>query len=411
LLVYDYKRVEQAHNTPSSNIKIINNISPSPLDKKIKNFKILIILKSIFQKASGGKNNEIFSYYFFDGKRRLMTAKLLFKWINILILVALVSFIGISCKTILNSVKNQKQPEQQDTTPTREVNFSPPTLMTSDLPAEARALAEEMKWILNPVRESNFAYPLVLFYVINNRYPNDIGEWLDSGLPIAWPANPATGEPFKIVKKIEPKKDDLGKIVYVRESDLSAHFEIIDFHEKMGGYYVREIPYPPAVEGWLEETRKERLDLEIEDNFQHRMSIVILALQRPEYRFGEKVPSGFEEATHGNFFLIKENIQPSFISDDPSRPLFLERGLALLDGRAVKFAESTFRSLTPTGREYVRHLISIAPLVDSFETWNDEETWARLTNKEYYYSTRMLLDGTLKIPDGVLISKAEILGQ
>jgi hypothetical protein len=56
-------------------------------------------------------------------------------------------------------------------------------------------------------------------------------------------------------------------------------------------------------------------------------------------------------------------------------------------------------------------MIWVEPLVDSVETWTDEETWARLTNKEYYYSTRMLLDGTLKIPDGVLISKSEILEQ
>ncbi len=284
----------------------------------------------------------------------------------------------------------------------------------ADYDEKTKEIMETHKWILNIFGEPFLTSPLVLFFAKNQRYPYDVAEFLDSGLLLAWPANPSNGEPLRLVDKVELKKDDIGKIAYVRESDSEAYFEIVDFDKTTNENFIRRIPYEgferKALNDFDRYKNRGKLDIVIEDDFRANMEAIIgSAFMRPEYRSGEKIPSGFAEAANGNFFLIKENIKPSFISGDSSQPLFLEAGLALLDGRAVTFFEYTFRFLPMARKEYIRQIIYIEPIEDSLEWWTDQELFDRLTNKEYYYSTRMILDGSLETPEDVLISKSEIL--
>jgi len=278
--------------------------------------------------------------------------------------------------------------------------------------ANARAFAEKEKWILHGMREHCFSSALPLFYRINNRYPVDVKELIDSGYLLAWPADPSSGKPLRLVDKVKPVKDDLGKIAYIRTSDSNAHFEIVDYNDAENDYAIRELPYPPAGQSLLSKLQDNNSPAKaIEGVFMANMTDLIgIAMHKPEYRFGEKHFDSFDKAVEGNYFLIKENIKPSFISADSSIPFFLEIGVASLDGREVEFFEATFRSTTPTGREYIRHMTWEEPLMDSLDIkYNDEEAVNRMTGKQYLYSTRMLLDGSLNIPQKALISKKEIL--
>ncbi len=329
----------------------------------------------------------------------------------IFLLILAVNCLCTGCKNT-SSTPKEIQPSDNINT---DNDMSHGVMRIADFDEKTKEIMETQKWILNITGEPFLTSPLVLFFEKNQRYPYDVAEFLDSGLLIAWPANPSNGEPFRLVDKVELKKEDIGKIAYVRESDSEAYFEIVDFDKTTNENFIRRIPYEgferKALDDFDRYINKDKLDLLIEEDFRANMeSIISAAFMRPEYRSGEKTPSGFAEAANGNFFLIKENIKPSFISGDASQPLFLEVGLALLDGRAVEFYEYTFRFLShPSGKEYNRHITSIEPIEDSLEWWTDQDEFDRLTNKEYYYSTRMILNDSLETPEDVLISKSEIL--
>jgi len=287
---------------------------------------------------------------------------------------------------------------------------------TTDYDEKNKKIIEDQNWILGPIGEPTFSSPLVMFYAMNQRYPYNVAELLDAGHLLAWPADPATGKPLKLVENRRLKIEDVGMISYVRESDSNAYFEIVYFNPYDDETTVRKIPYEgffnKAMENFDRYQSRDKVDIKIQNDFYRQMQALIeIALRRPEYRIERATPSGFVEAAHGNYFLIEENIKPDFISADPDIPLFLEAGIAVLNGKMVQFHECIFSSLLePSGKERLRHFTVSTPLGLSMDSWSDQENFDALTQKEYYYSTRMLLDGTLEIPEEVLISKSEILG-
>ncbi|MBU1024178.1 hypothetical protein KKB99_07845, partial [bacterium] len=119
------------------------------------------------------------------------------------------------------------------------------------------------------------------------------------------------------------------------------------------------------------------------------------------------------EALSGNYFWIEENMIPPFVSADPETPYFAEWGTAYLDNEPVKFFETTeylqgkrYKEFTLADLVYNKKIIDPLKSHDPLEI----ENWDRLTNKTYYYSTRLLLEGTLNLPEDVLISINDIVG-
>lgn len=291
-----------------------------------------------------------------------------------------------------------------------------PGIVTQDLDPKSRQIAEKSAWILDYTGESIITAPLELFRGLNNRYPNDIGELIDSGLLLAWPADQTTGKSLEVVGKIENSRDFFGKIAYIRKSDNEAYFEILDYTDNVDNFFIRKIP-PDEIREQTDKTldymrNLGRDDILIAQNFKMNIRLLISsAFLRPEYRFDGKIPVDFAEAVRGNFFLIEQNLAPSFISDSQSEPLYIETGLGYLDGIPCSFEMSKGISITPSGKEFVRTDYSMIPLMDSIDLSPKDEDYARLTDKQYYYSTHLALNGTLNLPKSVLISRGEIIGQ
>ena len=289
---------------------------------------------------------------------------------------------------------------------------------------ETRKRMDEDKWVLSVMNGGGFSGLLNTFYILNHRYPYDVDELLDSGLMLIWPADPSTGEPMKFVENKKLTVDDMGVISYIRESDSNAYFEYVLRQPGTDEYIVRNIPQAGLLSRNTENANRfmniGRSDLLIQDNFrENMMSAFSLSLRRSEYRMGDSVPTDFAEAVNGNFFLIKENIKPTFINSNPDTPLFFECGIAMLDGKKVYFMEWTYtdvarggfkvKDMSPLG-EFDRHHVIINSITNPMEVISSDR-YSQLTNKLYFYSTRLILDGTLEIPNEVLISKSEILGE
>ncbi len=269
--------------------------------------------------------------------------------------------------------------------------------------------------ILSPVGSGAFIAPLLQFHYINGRYPYDLKEFLYSGLCFIWPSNPLNGEPLKPVSdKLEPCQSDIGKIAYVRASDDEAYFEIV-FYE-IDDYIIYKYPNPEVSPDMInyyydQEINPDRVDEN--DFFQVMRNICWGAFFRGEYWRVGNAPASIEEALVGNYYWIEENMAPHFISADREIPCFVECGLAYLDNKPVKFFEVTRELLEKRfkdrGLEGASNKKIISP-VGSGSVLNADENWDRLTGKVYYYSTTKLLNGTLDLPESVLISRDEILG-
>ncbi|MCD6218639.1 hypothetical protein J7L05_12410 [bacterium] len=279
---------------------------------------------------------------------------------------------------------------------------------------EKAAFLNDMNWTLSSVNEKVFYKPLLVFMFVNNRYPYDIDEFISSKIPLVWPANPETGNPFEIVDNVEPTKDYFGKISYIRKSDTNAWFETVIFDKEKDEYVLLQLPSAAQAEKTLNDLKENNkpTDLVLENYFRTKLSCVIdMALSKAEYRLGIATPGNLGEAVHGNFFLIEDNLSADFFSADPSESLFFEKGFALLDDEFVQFEEFTVRKLSPNGNEYLHHSFGIESIRNPQNWWpNDQGKWDSLTNKHVFFSTKQILDGSLHIPKSALISKKDIPG-
>ncbi len=268
--------------------------------------------------------------------------------------------------------------------------------------------------ILSPVGSGAFIAPLLQFHYINGRYPYDLKEFLFSELCFIWPSNPLNGEPLKPVSdKLEPRQLDIGKIAYIRESDDVAYFEIV-FYE-IDDYIIYKYPNPqvaPDVINYYYDQEINPDRVSENDFFQVMRNICWGAFFRGEYWRVGNAPASIEEALVGNYYWIEENMAPHFISADREIPCFVECGLAYLDNKPVKFFDCTDEPLgkrfRDRGIEGASNMKIISP-VGSGSVLDAEENWDKLTGKVYYYSTEKLLNGTLDLPESVLISRDEIL--
>ena len=266
-------------------------------------------------------------------------------------------------------------------------------------------------WILSSLHEEAFSLPLVEFASIYGRFPNDIAEFIESGLPLAWPADPETGKPLRIFDTVRPRKEDMGKIAYIRKSDCEAHFETVI--PLKGDYAVYQFPCCKKARLIMADYQSSNTPKDIirEDSFERTMSdLLSMASQRIETSSKSEKKTGFRESMKNNFFLIKNNLKPQFISADPKKALYFERGLATLDGKSVKFEEYSVKSLDEKGKQFLDHYYWVEPLFEkNVDLSGDDTAWNRLTGKEYFYSTRLMLTGDFVIPSELQMTREQIL--
>ncbi|MBU1024216.1 hypothetical protein KKB99_08045 [bacterium] len=282
-------------------------------------------------------------------------------------------------------------------------------LCSSKMDSKANAYPS---WILSSDNEINFSKSLIDYRMINGKYPADVKQLIESGLLVVWPANPVTGQPMKLVNKIEAKKEDFGKIAYVRESDNKAYFEIVISPDKKPTVY--KFPCCQTVNAemaGLEGTVKNPSALKV-DSFERIMGGAFsAALSYDGFTNGKATPNTIGKAINHNFFLIKENLKPDFISADPNKSLYFEKGIATLDGELVKFGRSTIAlgGCCEKDEPQIETFCWVSTVQDSDKEWVDDmNVYNRLKDKKYFYSTHEILNGGIAYDNGVLISKSEI---
>jgi hypothetical protein len=265
-------------------------------------------------------------------------------------------------------------------------------------------------WILSSSNEVYISDSLIAFRKINGRFPKDVGELIDSGLLLAWPANPETGKPMKLVKSISPKTEDFGKIAYVRKSDSEANFQIVINVDSKPTVY--KFPCCKTVSAELEGINgKTSVPTQVrKETFERCLTgIINTGLMRNEFRTGSKKPVTASDLFTKNCFLIKQNLKPDFISGSSQKPFFLEKGIATFKGNPVKFEKCT-TSFQENGKAMTDTFFWVAPLKESEDSWyGDESVWNNLQSKVYFYSTEQALKGSLNYPANILISKNDIL--
>jgi hypothetical protein len=266
-------------------------------------------------------------------------------------------------------------------------------------------------WILDMYSAPAFIVPFENFYLMNGRFPYNVKEFLDSGLILVWPAYPPTGEPMKLVDKVETNADYLGKIAYIRKSDSEAYFEFVKYFELVNEFGI--LDYPPKFDRdrftspSYKNLFSDRIPLPA-DTFHDMMnSLYGGTIQRDEYLQSAIIPTTVEETVKGNFFWIRENMAPDFLSTSPDEYVFYEWGIAEIENVPVSF----FRFTLPHENSYGEVRPSKYMHIESLDGMTDypDEYWNRLTNMKYIYSSKQLVEGTFSVSDEIMISKDQIL--
>lgn len=263
--------------------------------------------------------------------------------------------------------------------------------------------------------------PLITFYNIHGRYPVDVEEFLQSGLLLIWPADIVTGEPLKIVKHVNPVKDDIGKIAYIRESDHKAYFAAVNYSPKDNAYSVSKLPHSDDyvdhvsskfAQAYAEYTNDSILKLRF---IQHMVGIFSMTSQRASHNARQHGEStlNIEDSLKGCFFWIEDNIKPGFMSASPDIPVFFEWGYGRLHGEPVIFYERTtsfFHKLedNPHRDPMIKHVRKLSKEL-SLGRQDREQAWDQISDITHFYSTKKLLEGTLDLPSSVVISIDDIL--
>jgi hypothetical protein len=266
-------------------------------------------------------------------------------------------------------------------------------------------------WILDMHHTSAVLRPFQNFFLLNGRFPYDVKEFLDSGLILVWPAYPQTGEPMKLVKKVEPNANYLDKIAYVRKSDSEAYFEFVKYFEARNEFGILDFPPKFVRDRYTSSTYVNKYSDKaplLAQTFHKMMnSLYAATIQRDEYLQGAIIPSTVEETVKGNFFWIKENMAPDFLSTSPDEYVFYEWGIAEIENVPVAFFRFTLPYETSAGNVRPAKYMDIRSL-EGGRSYTDDY-WDLLTNMKYIYSSKQLVEGTFSVSDEIMISKDQIL--
>lgn len=272
---------------------------------------------------------------------------------------------------------------------------------------------EFQSWILSSQHEYVFTKALTDYRLINGSYPKGAAELINSGLLVVWPADPRTGKPMKLVESLKPVESDLGKIAYVRKSDTEASFQIVVKAD--GKYSIYELPCCKTLDAYFGATAEKVKNYKCLTRGSFEESVkgaFTAAITKPEYVKGKSNPSNIADIANRNFFLIKENLNPNFISDNSDKPLFFEVGIATLNGEPVKFGQATTCMNDCTGDEKVEKFSWITSVKESDKEWvDDADAYSKLQNINYLYSTKLAKNGGAGFAPEILISKQDILGK
>jgi hypothetical protein len=272
---------------------------------------------------------------------------------------------------------------------------------------------EFQSWILSSQHEYVFAKALIDYRLINGSFPKGVAELINSGLLVVWPADPRTGKPMKLVPSLKPVESDLGKIAYVRKSDTEASFQIVVKVD--GKYSIYELPCCQTLDAYFGETAEKIKDNKclIRGSFEEAMKGAFsAAITRSDYLKGKNSPKTVADIANRNFFLIKENLKPDFVSDNIDKALFFEVGIATLDGELVKFGRATTCMNDCTGKEKIDKFSWITSVADTEKEWvDDSNAYGKLRNVQYFYSTKLAKNGGADYPPQMIISKQDILGK
>ena len=269
----------------------------------------------------------------------------------------------------------------------------------------------EPVWILGMHAAPAIMRPFKNFYLLNGRFPYDVKEFLDSGLILVWPAYPPTGKPMKLVDKVEPNANFLGKIAYIRKSDSEAYFEYVKYFEVGNEFGFLNLPPKFVRDRYTSSTYENKYSAKIPLQAQtfHKMmnSLYAATIQRDEYLKGAIIPTTVEETVKGNFFWIRENMAPGFLSTSADEYVFYEWGIAEIENVPVSFFQFTLPRESSDGIVRSSKYMHIESL-DGRKDYQDEY-WDLLTNKKYIYSSEQLVEGTFSVSDEIMISKDQIL--
>jgi hypothetical protein len=272
---------------------------------------------------------------------------------------------------------------------------------------------EFQSWILSSQYEHVFTQALINYRLVNGKYPKGVAELINSGLLLVWPADPRTGKPMKLTPTLKPIEKDLGKISYVRKSDTEASFQI--FVKLDGKYSIYELPCCKTLDAYFGKTAEKIKNNKclVKGSFEEVLKgAFTAATSRSDYLNGKNSPKTVGEIANRNFFLIKENLKPDFLSDNDAQAVFFEVGIGSLNGELVKFGKSTTCMADCTGKEKIDKFSWISSVADSEKEWvDDSNAYGKLQNVQYFYSTKLAKNGGANYPSEMLISKTEIIGK
>lgn len=266
-------------------------------------------------------------------------------------------------------------------------------------------------WILDMHGAPAIMRPFQNFYILNGRFPYDTKEFLDSGLILVWPAYPQTGKPMKLVNKVEPNANYLDKIAYVRKSDSEAYFEYVVYIEEGNEFRILDFPPKFVRDRYISSTYvnkySDKTPLPAQTFHKMMNSLYGATIQRDEYLQGAIIPTTVEETVKGNFFWIRENMAPDFLSTSADDYVFYEWGIAEIENVPVSFFRFTLPRESSDGIVRSSKYMNIESL-EGGRSYKDE-SWNLLTNMKYIYSSKQLVEGTFSVSDEIMISKDQIL--
>jgi len=177
-----------------------------------------------------------------------------------------------------------------------------------------------------------FADALYRYYCINGEYPISFKYLLNSGLMVAWPINPLTGKPVRIIKKIEKEDYEYaGDISYINPSANEGYFEGIFQTERSGVW--KHMKFPDIIDkvAFLKLMMQKPKVYSEDPPVKFAKSIVSLfgTLKTLNLDIRGHLPETTSELFANDFRVIREFYKPVYTGKDENVDGFFELGVDL----------------------------------------------------------------------------------
>jgi len=248
------------------------------------------------------------------------------------------------------------------------------------------------------------SYNLYRYYCIYGSYPISFQHFLDSGLIAAWPINPLTEKPVRVIRTIRDYDYEYTcEISYINDSADKGYFAGIFQVGREKNWRYMTFPETLDKKKYLKLKEENPQYYSEEPPVRFAKSIVSLfpALMELNLKGRKQLPESTEQLLGDDFRILREYYNPVYTESDENTAGFYELGVDLKDG----FWYTKYQIWPPYTHKFALKFPNEGMKLNEREFVDNK--FPKLSSPMTLLSA-FLYPGIDKLPEKILMSKDEI---